>query len=241
MDCDQTLSLLDGANDTLIAEAAAALAAHLSACDHCRREVAWRRQRRTLVRGSTMSVDFRKRLHGVVEDHLRRQLRARTFLTPIGWYGLVYTDRGLVVIAGPLASTEEVYARLRDTVGAFIIQEVPRDDVGQRAVEQLIAYHSGQQVTFDVPLDLSRVSPFRQGVLLTTARIPYGEVRSYRWVAREAGHPRATRAVGQALHGNPWAPIIPCHRVIAADNTLGGYAKGLELKQWYLRLEGYLR
>jgi methylated-DNA-[protein]-cysteine S-methyltransferase len=130
---------------------------------------------------------------------------------------------------------------LRERLGDIVIQDVRRDDIGDSASRKLVAYHEGTRVQFDEPVDLSLVSPFTQHVLRATARIPYGEVRPYAWVAREIGRPRAARAVGGSLHINPAAPIIPCHRVIASDNTLGGYGGGLEMKKWLLRLEGYLK
>ncbi len=68
-------------------------------------------------------------------------------------------------------------------------------------------------------------------------KIPYGETRSYSWVAERIGKPKATRAVAQALHRNPWPLIIPCHRVVASDGKLGGYAYGAKLKRLLLLLE----
>lgn len=68
--------------------------------------------------------------------------------------------------------------------------------------------------------------------------IPAGEVRSYAWVAKRIKRPRAVRAVGNALNKNKFAPIIPCHRVVKSDGSLGGYSKGVSLKRKLLRSEG---
>lgn len=68
--------------------------------------------------------------------------------------------------------------------------------------------------------------------------IPYGETRSYKWVAEKLGNPRAVRAVGQALKKNPLPGIIPCHRVIRSDGSLGGFSQGLKKKRELLRGEG---
>lgn len=68
-------------------------------------------------------------------------------------------------------------------------------------------------------------------------KIPSGQTRSYAWVAKEIEKPKATRAVAQALHRNPWPLIIPCHRVISSDGNIGGYAYGVELKKLLLELE----
>lgn len=70
------------------------------------------------------------------------------------------------------------------------------------------------------------MTPFQWQVLAATATIPLGETRSYKWVAQQIGRPRAVRAVGQALRRNPYPLIIPCHRVIKEDGSLGGYAGG---------------
>lgn len=79
---------------------------------------------------------------------------------------------------------------------------------------------------------------FEKKVYLAVSKIPKGEVRSYKWVARQAGRPRAYRAVGNALNKNPYAPAVPCHRIIRSDGSLGGYAKGANLKRRLLKLEG---
>ncbi len=82
-----------------------------------------------------------------------------------------------------------------------------------------------------------RLTPFQQRVYAVVRRIPKGEVRSYQWVARQLGNPRAARAVGQALAHNPWPVRVPCHRVIRTDGSLGGYAWGLAKKRRLLAKE----
>ena len=108
---------------------------------------------------------------------------------------------------------------------------------GAAARKELGAYFAGRLRSFTVPCDLTGLPPFTQGVLRVTAQIPYGEVRSYRWVAARLGQPKATRAVGNALARNPIPIIIPCHRVIRSDGSLGGYALGLARKKKLLALE----
>ncbi len=68
-------------------------------------------------------------------------------------------------------------------------------------------------------------------------KIPSGQTRSYKWIAEKIGNPKATRAVAQALHRNPWPLIVPCHRVISSDGNIGGYAYGVEIKRLFLELE----
>lgn len=108
------------------------------------------------------------------------------------------------------------------------------------ALRELKEYLGGRRSFFDVPCDLEGLSPFQKKVLQATSRIPYGEVRTYRWVAEQVGRPKAVRAVGGALHQNPIPFIIPCHRVIRKDGSLGGYGLGVEWKAWLLKLERHL-
>jgi len=108
--------------------------------------------------------------------------------------------------------------------------------------EQLQAYFAGARTAFDVPLDLSQLTPFQRSVLQAARRIPSGTVWTYGQVARAIGKPRASRAVGQALGRNPVPIVIPCHRVVASDGSLGGYSGGggLDSKRLLLHLEGAL-
>ncbi|MDD5729859.1 MAG: MGMT family protein [Candidatus Omnitrophica bacterium] len=81
------------------------------------------------------------------------------------------------------------------------------------------------------------MTDFTKKVYKAVLSIPLGEVRSYKWVAKQAGSPGAFRAVGQILKNNPWPVIVPCHRVIKSDNELGGYAGGIKRKKSLLDLE----
>ncbi|MBI3330568.1 MAG: MGMT family protein [Candidatus Omnitrophica bacterium] len=85
----------------------------------------------------------------------------------------------------------------------------------------------------------ARLTAFQRRVYAATLRIPKGETRSYQWVAARIGSPRAARAVGQALRRNPFAPRVPCHRVIRADGSLGGYSGGRAHKQALLQAESH--
>jgi methylated-DNA-[protein]-cysteine S-methyltransferase len=224
----------------LAAPTAVALAAHLAECDGCRAQADEMLRSQSILERVEPPASLAERLAAAARDQIHRQLRARAFRTPLGWASLAYTDSGILLVERAAAETDAL-EHLHQRLGDFVIQQRPRDDVGGRAVDKLIAYHEGEHVRFDEPLDLSLVPAFTQRVLRATATIPYGEVRPYAWVAREVGKPRAARAVGQSLHINPVAPIIPCHRVVASDNSLGGYGGGPEMKRWLLRLEGYLK
>ena len=112
----------------------------------------------------------------------------------------------------------------------------PRFDQG-RFARQLQAYAKGQPVKFDCRLDLSAGTTFQQKVWRALRTIPRGETRSYAWVAKKIGQPNATRAVGAACGANPIPIIVPCHRVIASDGSLGGFSCGLAIKRRLLALE----
>jgi len=106
----------------------------------------------------------------------------------------------------------------------------------RQAARELEEYAAGKREKFSVPLDVQG-TPFQQKVWKALRAIPYGETRSYGEIARQIGNPKAARAVGMANHENPVALIVPCHRVIAGDGSLGGYACGLQKKSQILQME----
>lgn len=105
-----------------------------------------------------------------------------------------------------------------------------------QARQELAAYFAGRLRAFSLALDV-RGTPFRQQVWQALCTIPYGETRSYGMLAAHIGRPGACRAVGTANGKNPLPIIIPCHRVIHADGSLGGYAAGRDVKRFLLALE----
>jgi methylated-DNA-[protein]-cysteine S-methyltransferase len=102
----------------------------------------------------------------------------------------------------------------------------------------LDSYLRGKRVDFDVDIDISGESQFTQKVLRELQKIPYGKARSYLWIGKKVGHTMGARAVGQAVKRNPIPIIIPCHRVIREDGSLGGFSLGIEIKKRLLALEG---
>ncbi|MCK4863256.1 MAG: methylated-DNA--[protein]-cysteine S-methyltransferase [Dehalococcoidales bacterium] len=105
-------------------------------------------------------------------------------------------------------------------------------------IERLRAYFSGQRVDFPDRLDFTLATPFQREVWQAARLIPYGETRSYSWIAGQIGKPKAARAAGQALGRNPFPVIVPCHRVLMADGGLGGFSGGIQIKKCLLSLEG---
>ena len=108
----------------------------------------------------------------------------------------------------------------------------------QRAASQLNEYFGGQRARFDVPLDWGAMAPFQRAVLEATTSVPFGQLDTYAGIARRIGKPGAARAVGNALGRNPIPVIVPCHRVIRSDATIGGYTGGLGIKHRLLAIEG---
>jgi methylated-DNA-[protein]-cysteine S-methyltransferase len=156
--------------------------------------------------------------------------------TPVGLIGLAAGGEGLVRL-DYVDGEDQFVERL---LGLFGDRPVVRSPALDRARHQLGQYFAGRRRAFDLNVDLSTVSEFDRRVLRVTARVPAGRVATYQEVARRAGNPRASRAAGNALHKNPVAIIIPCHRVVRSDGSLGGYGGGLPVKEYLLRLEGAL-
>jgi methylated-DNA-[protein]-cysteine S-methyltransferase len=116
-----------------------------------------------------------------------------------------------------------------------IDQEKP-SAIAQKVITQLSEHFSGKRTSFDVPLDVDGTD-FQKAVWNATAQIPFGETVSYGDVAKRIGKPLASRAVGSALGKNQIGIVIPCHRVLASDGSLGGFAWGLECKKQLLFVE----
>jgi methylated-DNA-[protein]-cysteine S-methyltransferase len=104
--------------------------------------------------------------------------------------------------------------------------------------ELLGRYASGEEVQFHLPVDLTELKPFTARVLTEIRKIPYGRIASYGTIGRNLGYHNAAQAVGQALKRNPIPVVIPCHRVVRGDGSLGGFEMGLDMKTRLLSLEG---
>ena len=111
------------------------------------------------------------------------------------------------------------------------------DEKLKNVINELHNYFNGKKVNFKFLLDLRIGTIFQRKVWNKISEIPYGELRTYKWIANEIGNTNAVRAVGNAVGKNPVPPIIPCHRVIRTDGKLGGFSSGISLKKWLLKLE----
>lgn len=152
--------------------------------------------------------------------------------TPIGRFVLAATDEGLT------------HSLLHGSPG------LPKPEPGEAGAAArahlhaargaLAAYFAGEKDPWEDLALLPQGTAFQQRVWSALRRIPFGSTLSYVGLAQAVESPRAARAVGQANHHNPLGVIVPCHRVVAADGSLGGYGGGLERKRWLLRHEGVL-
>lgn len=157
--------------------------------------------------------------------------------SPVGKLLAVATPRGLVQVGFADIPADEQLARLAATVSPRLLEAPARLDPVRRELDE---YFAGDRRDFDVPIDWQLSAGFVRKVLRATARIPFGETRSYGQMATSAGSPRAFRAAGSALGANPIPIVVPCHRVLRTGGALGGYAGGLERKRLLLELEGAL-
>jgi len=151
----------------------------------------------------------------------------------IGWVGILGSAKGLLRTTLPQPSAQEAEQLLGDGVKDATWSA----DFFADLLQRLRSYFGGHRVTFPNELDLSPATAFQREVWQITRLIPYGETRSYAWVAEQLGKAEAVRAVGQALARNSLPIIIPCHRVVAKDGKLSGYSGGVGKKGYLLRLE----
>ncbi len=136
------------------------------------------------------------------------------FKTALGWAGVAATERGICRVVLPEKDKKTVERELESQAGRARSSEeekvkyLPVENLN-KVVQLLKRYFSGARVSFDLPLDVRSYTPFQQAVWRAAAEIPYGETRSYAWIAKRIKNPRAARAVGQAMGANPIPIIIP--------------------------------
>lgn len=161
-------------------------------------------------------------------------LRYAPVSTPLGQLYVAY--RGRTICHAMVATTDGAFERACvKRLGARPMRDArPPEEMGKQVME-----HLTRRRRFQGGLSLNGLTPFQRLVLEKTRDIPYGEVRSYQWVAREIGARRAVRAVGTALAKNPIPFLIPCHRVVRTDGQIGHYsAGGSTMKSKILAFEG---
>ena len=157
-----------------------------------------------------------------------------TFKSPVGEILATRTNKGLNSITFPKTRWHRFLEALRkdETV------ELKRDEKRFSSLKkELKRYFSGKKVSFRQPLDLSGGTTFQKRVWKAMQKIPPGQTKSYGWLARQAGGKNKARAVGAACGANPVPIVVPCHRVVKSDGSLGGYGGGLGVKRKLLGIE----
>lgn len=157
--------------------------------------------------------------------------------SPIGPLLVAASDEGLVRISFD-SDPEHHLDQLARTAGPRVLR-APRAVAD--AHRELDDYFEGRRQAFELTLDLRGTTEFTRNVLDELALVPYGETATYAELARRAGRPKAARAVGMVMNRNPIPIVLPCHRVVGSSGSLVGYAGGLDVKEFLLRLEGVVR
>jgi len=182
--------------------------------------------------------DIEQLLHTRLVDEAERDgvldVSYRTIDSPVGSLLLAATREGLVRVAFDREDHDAVLAHLATEISPRILLAPHRLD---GAATQLDEYFGGRRRTFDVPIDLQLAHGFRRTVLTHLRDIAYGETASYAMIAAASGSPAAVRAVGSACANNPLPLVVPCHRVVRSDGSIGQYLAGTETKQALLAME----
>lgn len=178
------------------------------------------------------------RLHRRLEESAQQagilDIAYTTLDTPVGTLLLAATDKGLLRVAFESEGIDRVLDTLVSTVSCRILKAPQRLDTAAFEIDE---YFGRKRKSFDLALDLSLSSGFRQLVHKHLPQIGYGTTESYKQVAAIVGNPNAVRAVGTACATNPLPIVVPCHRVLRSDGTLGGYIGGLAVKAALLEME----
>ncbi|MFJ5886604.1 methylated-DNA--[protein]-cysteine S-methyltransferase [Kitasatospora cineracea] len=175
-----------------------------------------------------------RRLEADADDAGLVDVAYTTVDSPVGPLLLAATPKGLVRVAYASEDHDRVLDTLGHKLSPRVLRAPRRLDTAARELDE---YFTRRRRTFDLPLDLSLSKGFRQTVQRHLPKIAYGHTRSYRQVAELVGNPKAVRAVGTACATNPLPVVVPCHRVLRTDGTLGGYIGGLDAKTALLALE----
>jgi methylated-DNA-[protein]-cysteine S-methyltransferase len=177
---------------------------------------------------------LRLRLERAAEAEGLLDVAYTTVDSPVGPLLLAATPRGLVRVAYAVEDHDRVLDALSQRLSPRVLRAPKRLEAAARELDE---YFGGQRRAFDLPLDRSLSAGFRQLVQRHLPEIGYGQTRTYGQVAQLVGNPKAVRAVGTACATNPLPVVVPCHRVLRADGTQGGYVGGPVAKATLLRME----
>jgi methylated-DNA-[protein]-cysteine S-methyltransferase len=161
--------------------------------------------------------------------------------TGIGWIGIAWSERGLARLQLPGRDREATKRRLLSTIRGRAVESIDMPAPIADLVGMLRRYGAGEAVDFSgVPIDLDGVDPFRRAVYDAARGLRFGEITTYGGLAEEAGYKGRAQDTGQALGRNPVPIVVPCHRILAAGNKIGGFSApgGSATKERLLEMEG---
>ncbi len=158
------------------------------------------------------------------------------YKTEWGNGAVVFSEKGLAGIVFPQENELQLEKEIAEKFG----KPVYREDLGKELCSTLGRYFAKEHVQFDYQVDYSKVTGFERTVYETLMAIPYGETITYKELAGRCGRPGAARAVGNAMAKNPYPIIVPCHRVLKSDGSIGGWSGKRGWKERLLTLEGVL-
>lgn len=177
---------------------------------------------------------LRERLAVAAADKVLLDVAYRTLDTPVGSLLLAATPAGLVRVAYEHEGHDAVLTRLAALVSPRVLHAPARLDAAARELDE---YFTGTRRAFDLTLDLQLAQGFRRAVIVHLRDIGYGQTETYKTVATAAGSPAAVRAAGTACATNPLPVVVPCHRVVRSDGTIGPYVGGAEAKRSLIAME----
>jgi len=170
------------------------------------------------------------------DDNSNKKIFCASFESPIGVIYIASTEKGLCKIAIPRDSKSSFFGWINSN---FQTDEIVDDrKKNSSAIRQLNEYFIGKRSKFELDIDLIG-TPFQQKIWTEVAKTPYGTTTTYKQIAKRV-HTRGYRSVGASVSKNPLPIVIPCHRVVGSNSKLIGYAGGIKLKEYLLRLEGII-
>lgn len=211
------------------------LKSHTSACNYCRGELQGYEHADTLLDQCCEPIQVIQLTPPAFTPPGRRLAHYARMESPIGPLLVAVSDDGVCEVSFARGGGEASFHRELRQRGFEAIED---GEQVAPVIAQLREYFAGTRNEFDLPVDMSGVTPFTRNVLSAITTIPFGGLSTYQEIAQRIGKPKACRAVGNALGRNPIAIIVPCHRIVRSDASIGGYTGGLDIKQHLLSLEG---
>ncbi|MEE8322085.1 MAG: MGMT family protein [Candidatus Bathyarchaeia archaeon] len=155
------------------------------------------------------------------------------------WFSVVLEGEKIIACGFSCKDRKDVTVNTLENLSVnTVFSEIEPRGLTLKILDNMHLIYQGKPVNMAFNLDIDRLPPFTKKALQITSEIPHGSVTTYGMIAEAAGNKRAARAVGNAQAGNPFAPIVPCHRVIGSDLGLNGYGGGLAVKRAFLEREG---